>query len=393
VKCIALFICIVLFGLTLSGCILNDQSDKPIIEEPLIFDISGRVYHLVGDIEISLNNESFISLTNFLPIDFIFEGGLESGETYSVVITKQPESQWCKVKNGNGLIETEDIKNIYVVCHTFFRGLKGVSEVSTGRYHTCAIVDNNVVCWGSNRDGQTDVPANLVNPRKISSGGTHTCVLDDTGVVCWGKTGDTGITKVAPPEGLVNVRELNSGYFSSCVIDDSGLQCFGNEEISNLTSYPKNLEDPHGLTVKGSNACVIDGKKPLCWGYNSGAYTLPDDLFEVDSIDIGQTSGCALTTGEVTCWDDSGKSSSEITGEVDLSGSSTLALNFIDGCVVTDIGLKCWGPDLYGVHGLQHIVKFPSQLSFNYIHGCVIENEELICAGDNYFGQIAIPNK
>ncbi len=396
-KCVALFICTILFGFTLSGCVLTDASNKNVdksrIEEQEKFDISGAVYDLDGEIEISLNNEEFISISKISPKDFKFEGSLESGETYSVLIVKQPESQWCKVKYGNGLIESEEIKHLRVECHTFYRGLKGVSEVSTGAYHTCAIVENKVECWGDNIYGQTDVPNNLMNPRKISSGGTHTCVQDDSGVVCWGGEENTDFTKVEPPENLVNVRELSSGFFSSCVIDDSGLQCFGNEKFSNLTTPPINLEDPHGLVVKGSNACVIDGKKPLCWGYNSGAYTLPETLLEVDIIDIGQTGGCAITNGLVTCWDRTDKTSSEITGELELNTSSNLAVNYSNGCAVTDLGLTCWGRNLDGVPDLQNIVKFPSQLSFDHHHGCVIESEELICAGENVYGQITIPNK
>ena len=51
---------------------------------------------------------------------------------------------------------------------------------------TCALDDTGIVCWGSNGNGETNVPVSLSNPIAVSAGGNHTCAIDDTGVVCWG---------------------------------------------------------------------------------------------------------------------------------------------------------------------------------------------------------------
>tara|TARA_R110002072_G_scaffold187259_1_gene344037 strand:- start:513 stop:1112 length:600 start_codon:yes stop_codon:yes gene_type:complete len=66
--------------------------------------------------------------------------------------------------------------------------------MSAGAYHTCALHDNGVSCWGWNTNGQTTVPA-LSNPVAVSAGGVHTCALDDNGVNCWGNN-DYGQTTV-----------------------------------------------------------------------------------------------------------------------------------------------------------------------------------------------------
>jgi len=57
--------------------------------------------------------------------------------------------------------------------------------VSVSTYHSCAIDDTGVVCWGDSTEGKTTVPM-LHNPVAVSAAYRHTCALDDTGVVCWG---------------------------------------------------------------------------------------------------------------------------------------------------------------------------------------------------------------
>ena len=55
-------------------------------------------------------------------------------------------------------------------------------------FHTCAIDENGVTCWGSNHSGQSQVPAGLIHPTAIAAGYDHTCAIDENGVTCWGGT-------------------------------------------------------------------------------------------------------------------------------------------------------------------------------------------------------------
>ena len=94
--------------------------------------------------------------------------------------------------------------------------------VNAGSFHTCALDDTGVLCWGRNQDGQTTVPA-LSNPTMVSAGRSQTCALDDTGVVCWGNNSSGQVTVPV----LSNPTSVSTGGFHSCATDDTGIVCWG----------------------------------------------------------------------------------------------------------------------------------------------------------------------
>ncbi len=58
--------------------------------------------------------------------------------------------------------------------------------MSAGSDHDCALRESGeVVCWGDNARGQTDVPS--ATYQAVSAGSGFTCALRESGaVVCWG---------------------------------------------------------------------------------------------------------------------------------------------------------------------------------------------------------------
>jgi pimeloyl-ACP methyl ester carboxylesterase len=127
----------------------------------------------------------------------------------------------------------------------------GVSAVSAGNYHTCALTQaGGVKCWGNNGFGQlgdgttTDhtTPLDVVGLSSgvsvVSAGSNHTCALTQSGgVKCWGgnsdgQLGDGTTTARRTP---VNVVGLSSGVSAvsassshTCAVTQSGgVKCWG----------------------------------------------------------------------------------------------------------------------------------------------------------------------
>jgi alpha-tubulin suppressor-like RCC1 family protein len=196
--------------------------------------------------------------------------------------------------------------------------------ISTGREHTCVILDNGKVkCWGrsffgqlgygnTNSIGDNELPSavgtvNLGTGRRavaIAAGYDHTCALLDTGKVrCWGH-GDSGqlgygnINSIGDNElpssiGTVSlgrraVAISAGGYHTCALLDNAALRCWGYAGsgrlgYGNLYSIGDN-ETPasvgpvslgagrHAIAVAGGGfqTCVVlDNGRIRCWGENS----------------------------------------------------------------------------------------------------------------------------
>lgn len=121
-------------------------------------------------------------------------------------------------------------------------GLSNVSQLAAGAYHTCALSNGRVFCWGLNdslqlgspSDGDDTVPREvpeLENVQLISAGASFTCAVRVDGeTTCWGSGEFLGhdLQPIAPHviTGL-DARALAAGGFT-CAIDVAGqVSCWG----------------------------------------------------------------------------------------------------------------------------------------------------------------------
>ena len=228
----------------------------------------------------------------------------------------------------------------------------GVTAITTGNNHSCArTTGGGVKCWGSNDSGQIgdgsttnrslaiDVSGLTSGVSAISAGDKHTCALTTNGgVKCWGRNveGQLGDGTQSQRLTAVDVSGLTSGVAAiavgelhSCALSTGGgVKCWGSNVVGQIgdgtTTRRLTAVDVDGLgsgvgaiTVGGAHSCaLITGGGVKCWGSNSngqlGDGTTTNRLTAVDVSDLGSGVGtiaagrahtCAITVdSRVKCW-------------------------------------------------------------------------------------------
>jgi len=147
---------------------------------------------------------------------------------------------------GNGTAITCEKTPVAVTTLT-----SGVKAISAGFEHTCALLNTGgIKCWGNNQYSQlgdgtnenrntpVDVTGLTSGVTAISAGFSHTCALLDTGgVKCWGNNqngqlGDGTIINRSTPVDVVGltsgVTAISCGYYHTCALLNNGaVKCWG----------------------------------------------------------------------------------------------------------------------------------------------------------------------
>lgn len=333
------------------------------------------------------------------------------------------------------------------------------TAIATGRDHACALLDNGrVKCWGSNGNGQLglgdlsnrgDGPAEMGDAlpyvdlgagrtaTTVATGRFHTCAILDNGrVKCWGYgafgqlgLGSTDTRGGGPGEmgdtlpfvdlgtGRTAKKLVAGNYdFTCAILDNDRLKCWGQNSGGELglgDAQPRGddagemgdalpfVDLGAGRTVKAVaagtfHACaVLDNNRVKCWGYNTsgelglgdtatrgtGAGEMGDALPYVDLgtgrtatvITTGDRNTCAILDNQrVACW---GAGS---VGELGVGSTGTRG----DG--PGEMGNALLLADL----GTGRLAK---AMAINYSFGCaILDNDRVKCWGLNTFGQLGL---
>ncbi|MEK9535450.1 MAG: hypothetical protein VW104_11285, partial [Halieaceae bacterium] len=311
--------------------------------------------------------------------------------------------------------------------------------ISSGNYHTCAILDNgDLKCWGSDAGGQlgdggsntnTDAPSataiDLGTGRTavaVSAGGSHTCaILDNGDLKCWGadnhgQLGDGGSnantnapssTPIDLGTGRTAVAVYAANTWTCAILDNGDLKCWGRDHYGQLGD---------GGTSHSSNTHITSPPAtPIDLGSGRTAV----------AVTGGQEHTCAiLDNGDLKCWGKNGfgRLGNGDINQVDLYSPPSTAIDLgtdrtavavavaIEStCAILDNGsVKCWGRDHegqlgngYQSSGLDTLISPPATgidlgtgrtavaLGAGANHYCaILDNGEAKCWGKNDDGQL-----
>jgi alpha-tubulin suppressor-like RCC1 family protein len=197
--------------------------------------------------------------------------------------------------------------------------LSGIQSISTGGKFTCAVVSdststsgNIAKCWGYGSSGQlgtgcsgckASYPSTVVTNTttntllrgvsSVSAGSSHACaVLTGGATYCWGsnvngRLGNGSTTDSNLPQQVYDgastmvATDVSAGGFSTCALVNSSVRCWGYNYYGQLGSGSNNLQETNSVSV-----------------------TLPDNSNNsVIQISTGDKHACAVAqSGDIYCW-------------------------------------------------------------------------------------------
>jgi len=260
-----------------------------------------------------------------------------------------------------------------------------VTDVFSAQYHSCALADGKVYCWGYNSNGQlgngstttSPVPVEVEgalagkNVTGIGGSGNTSCAIADGKIYCWGRNdrGQAGVgttSNVLSPA-LVSTVNLGTSYtatalstsgsrsYNMCAIINGQAWCWGSNEAGQIGNGDSPSNTKYTVPTKVYDGGVLAGKTVTAIsqdGYSNGSPAYPHV--------------CVIANGAAYCWGDnnSGQLGRAVNNSTDSNVPVAVYTNgVLSGKTIQDI-----------VVGLQH--------------SCVLANAKVYCWGNSGSGQV-----
>lgn len=168
---------------------------------------------------------------------------------------------------GNGVLGPSAEDAMTVIAGPALPPLANIAAIAAGSYHTCALNNSGgVQCWGRNDFGQLgtsspitesatpiDVSGLTSGVSAISTGDRHSCALIGGAVKCWGYNfygqlgNNTNVQSPTPVDvfGLTTATAIAAGGVHTCaLIANGGVKCWGsnfNGELGDNSQNPSQV--------------------------------------------------------------------------------------------------------------------------------------------------------
>ena len=280
--------------------------------------------------------------------------------------------------------------------------LTGVASVTGGSDYTCALTARGTVrCWGANDQGQlgnNSTQRSLVATSDVSTvdgvtalttGYDHTCALVAQGAVkCWGRRDSLGnptVTGLAPVDvvGVTGITAITAGFGNTLALTAGGtIKGWGGNalggntitdtevpiDVAGFTDVAAIARDGAGFSldqsVERNRTCAVTAQKTVRCTTRENWLKGEDvaSLTGVTTVAVGYGYACAVTSdGKVKCWgrnregqlgNNSTTDSDTPVDVVGLDSVTSIASGGTHTCALTAAGrVKCWGDNTYGVLG------------------------------------------
>jgi alpha-tubulin suppressor-like RCC1 family protein len=213
-------------------------------------------------------------------------------------------------------------------------GLTGVTAISAGAQHTCALLSNATVeCWGINDYGEIGVPISTATSPCVEIGmapaQTDVCV------------------EPVPVPGLTGVTAISAGVYHTCALLSGGtVKCWGEDFLGTLGNGTMiGAGDPTPVQVCADSTCAspLSGVTAISAGYSSTCALLTNGTVVCWGDNSHGELGDGTTTGPEMC-DGSLPCSTTPVAVTGLSGVTAISVGGFYACALLAGGaVECWG--------------------------------------------------
>ena len=249
----------------------------------------------------------------------------------------------CWGDNSGGQLGNQTIGVPQLTPFPVFGLESGVTAISAGENHTCAIHNGAAKCWGKNNYGQvgdgtmggirlTPVQVAGLNSgvTAISVGGYHACAIHNGAAKCWGRNdngqtitnqlgysaGYMSLTPTAVSQqysGLtsgVAVQAISAGNYHTCAIQNGAAKCWGMNNVGQVSWAYNYSAGVAAISAGNQHTCLMSNGAAKCYGYsangrlgnNFGSFGAPAISAGAQAISAGDSHTCAIQNDVAKCW-------------------------------------------------------------------------------------------